>query len=207
MRSLTWTHRIRFGVVSVFAAAITIAGCSNAESDAKELKVLEIGAEVPGFTMVDHAGKEHSLADYAGKVVVLDFSSQQCPYSRAADPLLNDMVKAMEGKDLVLLSIDSHASTTVEEIAAYAEEHELTFPILKDEKNAYADELGATRTPEFFVVDKEGKLAYHGAFDDGREPGDGEAHYLNDAVTAVLAGEAPAKTTSKPIGCGINRAG
>lgn len=202
-----WIPPFRFAAMGAFVAAMGIAGSACAQSGAKDLEVLEIGAKVPGFTMTDHAGNEHSLEDYAGKVVILDFSSHECPYSRAADPLLNDLLEAMKEEGLVLLSIDSHATTTVEEIAAYAEEHELTFPILKDEKNTYADKLGATRTPEFYVVDKEGNLAYHGAYDDGRQVGEGSAHYLKDAVTAVLAGETPAKATSKPIGCTIKRAG
>lgn len=207
MKVSRWVLPFRYAAVCVLGAAIALTGCANAQSGAKDMEVLEIGAEVPGFTMTDHAGKEHSLEDYKEKVVILDFSSQECPYSRAADPLLNEMVKEMEGKDVVLLSIDSHNSTTPEQIAAYAEEHELTFPILKDEGNEYADKLGATRTPEFFVVDKEGKLAYHGAYDDGREPGDGDTHYLKDAVMALLEGNTPDPATTKPIGCTIKRAG
>lgn len=192
--------------LGLFVAAVMLAGCANGQSQPAGIEVLAIGAEVPGFTMKDHTGKEHSLEQYKDKIVILDFSSQHCPYSQAADPELNALMKKLEGKDVVLLSIDSHASTPSEEIAKYAQEHELTFPILKDEGNSYADKLGATRTPEFFVVDKAGKLAYHGAFDDGREPGDGDAHYLEDAVNALLAGEAPAPATSKPIGCSIKRA-
>ena len=202
MNAFTLLRAMPLATLGLAVAAMAFPGCA----EAKDLEPLEMGATVPGFTMTDQNGEEHRLQDYEGKIVVLDFSSQECPYSRAADPQLNELVKTWEGKNVVLLSIDSHAGTTPEQIAAYAKDKELTFTILKDEANAYADALGASRTPEFFVVDKEGKLAYHGAFDDGREPGDGKTHYLEDAVTALLAGETPDPATTKPIGCGISRA-
>ncbi|MCC6144709.1 MAG: redoxin domain-containing protein, partial [Candidatus Hydrogenedentes bacterium] len=158
----------------------------------KAAAAVEVGKEMPDFALKDPEGTEHKLSDYRGKVVVLAFSSQHCPYSRGADPAINDLAKKFADQGVVLLSIDSHADTTPEEIHEYRKEAKLSFPILKDVDNAYADAVGAKRTPEMFVIDKEGNLAYHGAFDNRRGP-DSEAdeHYTADAVNAVVAGNRP----------------
>ena len=188
-------------------AAVLTAGCCNSgvQADADGKSGVEIGQAMPGFTMTDLKGVEHTLEQYKGKIVVLDFASQECPYSRATDPHLKKLHESYEEQGVVFLAIDSHATTTVEEIAAYAEEHELPFPILKDVDNAYADVTNAQRTPEIFIVDREGKLAYHGAFDDGRNPGEGDTPYVKNAIDALLAGNPVDPATSKAIGCTIKR--
>ncbi len=67
--------------------------------------------------------------------------------------------------------------------------------------------MNAQRTPEVFIRDKEGTIGYHGAFDDGRMPGEGDKAYVKNAITALLAGEAVDPATTKAIGCTIKRAG
>ena len=62
---------------------------------------------------------------------------------------------------------------------------------------------GAQRTPEVFVLDADGRIAYHGAIDDATEPEAVTAHWLRDALEAVLAGEAPVTTETPPVGCTI----
>jgi peroxiredoxin len=172
----------------------------------KASAAVEVGKEMPDFTMTDTEGKEHKLADYRGKIVILDFASQHCPYSRGADPAINALAQKYAGQEVVLLAIDSHADTAPEEIQKYREETKLSFPILKDVDNAYADVVGAKRTPEMFVIDKEGKLAYHGAFDNRRGPeSDADEHYTADAVAALVAGKQPEVTEKAAWGCGIKR--
>lgn len=194
-------------VLTGILAALAVAGCCNSGVQAGEdgKAGVEIGHAMPGFTLTDVKGVEHTLEQYKGKIVVIDFSSQECPYSRAADPHIEKLHLAYKDRDVVILSIDSHATTTVQEIAAYAEEHELTFPILKDPGNAYADMTNAQRTPEIFIVDREGNLAYHGAFDDGRNPGEGDTPYVKNAIDALLAGNPADPATTKAIGCTIKR--
>ncbi|HOJ32830.1 MAG TPA: redoxin domain-containing protein [Candidatus Hydrogenedentes bacterium] len=165
------------------------------------------GDELPAFVLKDYNGKEYALNNLEGKVVVLDFSSQECPYSRGVDPHLAELAKSYEGKDVVFLSIDSHFKTTVEEIKKYAEENKLPFPILKDEGNVYADMVGATRTPEFYVLNKELVLVYHGPFDDRKEPDKkGETEYLRNAIDKTLAGKPVEPSEVKVWGCTIKRA-
>lgn len=172
----------------------------------KASAAVELGAEMPDFTMKDVNGNEHSLQKYRGKVVVLDFCSHECPWSRGADPHLAALVKEYADKGVVFLGIDSHHKTTTEEIKKYAEEKELTHPILKDVNNEYADKVGAKVTPEIFVIDKEGKLRYHGAFDNRTKPEEkGSEFYTRMAIDAVLAGKVPDPQQVKAWGCTIKR--
>ena len=167
---------------------------------------LKPGDVVPGFKLNDHSGKSHSLSDYKGKIVVLDFSSQECPWSRGADPDLKEIAEKYSKKGIVFLGIDSHRETKPGEIKKYVNKLGLPFPILKDSKNIYADKLGAAATPELYVLDGNSKLAYHGAFDDRKSPEDkGSNNYIVNALDSLLAGNKPAVAEVKAWGCSIKR--
>jgi peroxiredoxin len=176
-------------------------------SSGADLKAPPIGSLMPNFTLKDLNGQEQTLASYKGKIVVLDFCSQECPYSRGVDQDgLTDLANAYAGKGVVFLGIDSHKSTTPEQIKQYATDKNIPFRILKDVENKYADTVGATRTPEFYVLDKDLKLAYHGAYDDRKVPEKrGETAYVCNALDDLLAGR-PVKTAQVDAwGCTIKR--
>lgn len=165
-----------------------------------------IGEAFPNFSLPDLDGKTHTLEQYKGKTVVLEMCSIHCPYSRGADPHLIELANAYADKDVVVIGIDSHNSTTAEEIKKYAEEVKKTYPILKDEGNKYADVIGAKTTPEVYVINKEGKLVYHGAFDDRSDPTKkGENLYVENAVKAALDGKPADPNRVKSWGCSIKR--
>lgn len=167
---------------------------------------LEIGQPLPDFALKDTSGKEHKLADYAGKIVVLNFVSQECPFSRGADPAINALATKYADKGVVFLGVDSHKDTTPEAIAKHIESAKVPYPILKDGDNAYADAVGAKVTPELFIAGKDGKLAYHGAPDNRTSP-DGEAseHYADAALAALVEGKAVETPEVKAWGCSIKR--
>ena len=165
-----------------------------------------IGAVFPNFELADLDGNTHALEQYKGNVVVLEMCSIHCPYSRGADPHLVEIANAYADKGVVVIGIDSHNSTTVEDIKKYAAEVKKTYPILKDEGNKYADVIGAKVTPEVYVLDKEGKLVYHGAFDDRADPTKkGENAYNENAVKAALDGKPAEPDRVKAWGCSIKR--
>lgn len=184
------------GVAVVMGCAVAAVGKSPA-----------IGAPMPGFTLTDTAGKAHTLDQYKGSIVVLDFMSQECPYSRGVDASLPELVKAYADKGVVVLGIDSHKGTAPEQMKAYAEKAGLTHALLKDTGNAYADAAGATRTPEFYVLDKEGRVAYHGAYDDRKVPEKaGTVGFVRNAIDDLLAGRAVQMPQVDAWGCTIKRA-
>jgi peroxiredoxin len=172
----------------------------------------EVGSAIPDFKMKDVVtGDEHTLSAHKGKVVVLSFTSQECPYSRGAEAPFAETASEYKDKGVVFMSIDSHKSTTTEQIKEYATSKNdtgkaLPYPILKDEGNEYADKLGATRTPEIYIIDKEGKLAYHGAIDNQKKSKDPDyQNYVAEALDSVLAGQPAPTPTRGAYGCTIKR--
>ncbi|MFA7692745.1 MAG: redoxin domain-containing protein [Candidatus Hydrogenedentales bacterium] len=177
-------------------------GCSAPASHSN----VSIGEALPDFSLKDLQGETHTLRGYAGNVVVLEMSNIECPWSVGANPDLIDLQNRYADEGVVFLGIDSHATKTVDEIRAFTESIELNFPMLKDVDNVYADVLGAVTTPEIYILDKAGKLVYHGAFDDRKQPDEKGAHaYTENAIKAALAGEAANPAEVKSWGCTIKR--
>lgn len=203
----------RFGKSRLALAAIGLglAVLANGLAHAEISPAPEPGAPVPDFALKDTGGKEHSLSENKGKIVVMSFTSMTCPYSKGAEPAYAKSAKKYAGKDVVFYSIDSHAETTPAQLAKYAEsgndtQAKLPYPILKDVDNKYADATGAKRTPEIYIVDKDGKLAYHGAIDNMKEATDPEyKNYVDAAVDELLAGKPVSEPKRSAFGCGIKR--
>ncbi len=165
------------------------------------------GDMMPSFSLMDHLGNTHSLEQYAGKIVVLDFCSHKCPFSIGVDPQFAALVRQYADNDqVVFLGIDSHFDTSIEEIRAYVEEQNLPHPVLKDPDNKYADAVGALVTPDFYVLDQQGRLAYRGSFDNRIRPDSaGSRGYVAEAVAALLAGRKPDPAHVRAWGCTIKR--
>jgi len=79
------------------------------------------------------------------------------------------------------------------------------FTILKDDGNKIADRLGATRTPEVYVLDNKGKLAYHGRIDDAQKVESVTSNDLRNALDEMGSGKAVTKTGGAAFGCTIKR--
>ena len=172
-----------------------------------DLGKVEIGSTMPNFKLTDYNGKEHQLSDYAGKIVVIDFLSKDCPWSRGAAPGIAGLAREYDGLDVVFIGINSNDGATRDGMATYAESASISYVIALDPENKYADTVGATRTPEIFVVDREGELAYHGAYDNRTSPEQtGDVNYTKNAVDALLEGKSVAKPEVSAWGCTIKRA-
>lgn len=203
--------RAVIGLVVALAAVIAAAGGFFYASMTGKLSgvtaAVDLGEVLPGFELADYDGDTHRLEDYRGQVVVLDFCSHLCPWSRGADEPLTALYNAFSDRGVVFLGIDSHYETPAEDIKAYADTSGKPYPILKDTNHAYADQIGAVVTPEIFVLDGEGRVVYHGAVDNRIRPdGAGSTNYLREALEAVLAGEPVATDRFRAWGCTIKRA-
>ncbi len=89
-------------------------------------------------------------------------------------PRLVELDKKYRGQQVEFLAIDSNQQDSLAEIAHFAESHKIVFPVKKDPGNKVADLFGATRTPEAYVLDREGVIRYAGLIDD--QFGIGYAH-------------------------------
>lgn len=158
----------------------------------------------PEFSLNDLNGELHTLKDYLGRIVVINFWSAECPWSaRADEELVQFMQKTNES--VVLLSIASNVNEKVEKITSEASKRGLPL-VLLDEKNRVADLYGAITTPHLYVLDTQGILQYQGAIDDvtfrKRTP---TQNYLIEAVEALLRGDVPDPFETLSYGCTLVR--
>ena len=197
-------------------AAPTSAAPAQKAADSTTSTTAEIGKPAPQFTLMDTNGKPVSLSDFKGKTVVIEWFCPTCPFSGRASGMsvhstgrVRALLKNMKAADpdAVYLLIDSSTKkmrVSPEELAKkdaeVAKELGITAPILIDGDTSVAKAYGARTTPHVFVIDGEGILRYHGAFDD-REA-DGTSYPLG-AVKAIKAGTTVEPTYVRQWGCGV----
>ena len=122
------------------------------------------GQSVPDFTLNDLQGIPHSLHQYRGKVIILNFWSAECPWVSRTDPELQSYL-GQWGEQVTVLPIAPNANEPIEMLAAEAKKR--GWPVvLHDQDRAVADLYGAENTPHLYVIDAAGTLRYQGAFDD-----------------------------------------
>ncbi len=172
---------------------------------------LNIGDKAPSTTvkMKNVDGSDVTIADVAGKQgTLVVFSCNHCPFVKAWQGRIASVGNAAKAKGLGVIIINSNDPTEYPE-DSYAEmqkrskELGFTFPYVVDATSDVARAFGATRTPEAFLFDKDGKLVYHGAIDDSKEADQVTKHFLQDAIDAALAGKAVPVAETKFVGCGI----
>ena len=173
--------------------------------------MLELGTPAPDFALPDYDGRDHALGDFAAAPALLVvFICSHCPFVRHLRAGFAAFAREYQPRGLGVVAINSN------DIAAYpqdgpdamrAEAAELgyVFPYLLDATQAVAKAYHAACTPDFFLFDRERRLAYRGQFDDSR-PGNGRpvtGADLRAAADAVLAGRAPAAEQFPSLGCNI----
>ncbi|MEZ6115050.1 MAG: redoxin domain-containing protein [Pirellulaceae bacterium] len=169
-----------------------------------------VGKAVDSFSLKDTYGKQHALSDYADKdVVVLLFLGTECPLVKLYSNRLNQLAEEYADKSVALIGVNANSQDSITEMQAFINRHKLTFPWLKDTGNQLADQLGAVRTPEVFVLDRERTVRYWGRIDDqfgiGYLRDKPEHNYLTDAIDACLAGKPVAVAQTESVGCYIGR--
>lgn len=164
--------------------------------------LIKTGKPSPDITLADLAGKKHRLKDYRGKIVIINFWSAECPWTKRTDEAILPMLQVW-GDKVVLLSIASNANETIDEITQTASEWGVEL-ILLDTDQATAKAYGALTTPHMFVVDTQGVLRYQGAFDDVTfRQRESTVNYLHRSVEALLSDELPELGEVPSYGCTV----
>ena len=192
------------------AAAIACAGSFSLAADTAGTPV---GKKVGNFSLPDFHGKTRSLDEFKDKLVVLAFVGTECPLAKSYAPRLRDLAAEFEKQGVAFLGVDANMQDSLTEIGTFARIHGITFPMLKDNNNELADRVGAVRTPEVFLLDKDRVVRYWGRIDDqyGFKTGAGYVkpklnhRDLADAITEVLAGKQVSTPVAKADGCFIGR--
>ncbi|MFT4569571.1 MAG: hypothetical protein ACI8TX_000917 [Hyphomicrobiaceae bacterium] len=174
-----------------------------------------VGDTAPAFQLLGADGREHSLAESDGKIVVLEWLNHGCPFVRKhyESGNMQSLQKKYTGQGVIWYSIVSSAPgkqghCETDEAAAQEIDHDsAASAVLLDPEGVVGRAYGARTTPHMFVVAADGKLAYKGAIDDtpSADPNDvAEAkNYVSAAVDALLAGDAVAEVTTTPYGCSV----
>ena len=191
----------------LFVLAVLI-GCALRAAPAPKS---DPGRRVADFTLKDAAtDKPIPFGDFkTKKAVVVVFMGTECPINNAYMPVLAELAKTYANKGVQFLGVNSNSNDTPAQIAGHAQKNHLPFPVLRDPANVVADQFGAMRTPEAFVLDAEGRVLYQGRIDDqfgvaARRPAPTHRD-LVDALDEVLAGKPVSVASTKVAGCYIAR--
>lgn len=195
---------------SLLSVACLVALLASATSAAES----RVGRAIDNFTLRDYLGTEHTLDELGGDgPTVVAFLGTECPLAKLYAPRLVELADEFESRGVTFVGINSNVQDSVTEMASYARRAGIEFPILKDVGNVVADQFGAIRTPEIFVLDADRVVRYWGRVDDqyGFQKGVGyqrpepERRDLAEALNELLDGkEVSVPQTSAP-GCHIGR--
>lgn len=196
--------------------ALTFTALSTAALLAAEAP--KVGAPAPDFSLSDSGGKKHSLGDFKGKYVVLEWFNPGCPFVQKhyKSDNMQGLQKQFTSKDVVWLTIDSSAPgkegyLTAEEANKQIAEWKMkATALLLDPDGKVGHEYAATNTPHMYVVDPSGKLIYSGAIDSKptANPDDiaSSTNYVKAALEEAMAGKQVTTPNSRAYGCSIKYA-
>lgn len=171
----------------------------------------EIGTPMPKFKLRDvltgHLFDSEQLA--AAKVKVIVFMCAHCPYVQAVERRLVELGRKITTIGGAMVGICSNDPTdypedAAENLAKRAKQFEYSFPYLVDETQDVARAFGAVCTPDFFVYDKNGLLAYRGRLDDSwKDAGKVQREELWLAAQMIAQGQKAPAEQSPAMGCSI----
>lgn len=173
--------------------------------------MLPLGTEAPPFELPDTAGQTISISDFDdADVLLVVFMCNHCPFVKHIIDDFITLAGEYQGKGVAVVGINSndvegYPEDRPELMAKLAKEKGFTFPYLYDATQAVAKAYCAACTPDFFVFDRERRLAYRGQMDESR-PGNDEpvtGADLRAALDAVLAGKDASEEQRPSIGCNI----
>ena len=173
------------------------------------------GQPAPNFTLTDSKGTEHSLSDFYGKYVVLEWTNHSCPFvvKHYKEGHMQAQQKAMTNKGVVWLQIVSSregksgylTETEAQQLRARAQIHSTA--MLLDTTGEVGRAYDARVTPHMYLIDPEGELLYQGAIDSIRSTRTSDIakanNYVLDAYESAISGEPIKYTKTTAYGCGI----
>jgi len=173
--------------------------------------MLALGTPIPEFSLPDTvSGSVVASSSLHGRPSVVFFICNHCPFVKHIRSGIADFGRYCQQHDVAMVAVSSNDAVAYPADAPPAMKEEAkdagyVFPYLYDESQAVARAFDAACTPDLYIFDEHGKLAYRGQFD-GARPGNGVAVTGSDAraaVDALLAGKAPNADQIPSIGCNI----
>src|SRR5437764_15149468 len=172
--------------------------------------MLPLGTPAPNFSLPDTEGTTVRRSDFANRPLLVMFLCNHCPFVKHVRVHLAPTCREYQQKGVAVVAINANDAAaspddSPEKMAEEVRAAGYTFPYLYDESQQVARAYQAACTPDFFLFDREHRLAYRGQYDDSRPDNDRPltGADLRAALEAVLAGQ-PAPAEQKPsVGCNI----
>jgi peroxiredoxin len=177
-----------------------------------------VGQPAPNFTLTGADAKPHSLAEYKGKYVVLEWTNPNCPFVHKFydSGTMQALQQKETKKGVVWLRINSSATSSPDyqdaaALAAYEKKsHVASTASLIDPDGQVGHAYGARTTPHMFVIDPKGELIYAGGIDNKPSADSADiptaTNYVAAALSEAMAGEPVKVATAQPYGCSVKYA-
>jgi peroxiredoxin len=174
-----------------------------------------VGSAAPDFSAPDTNGKTHSLSQYKGKYLVLEWFNPECPFVKKhyGSGNMQKLQEEYTSKGVVWLTIDSNAPGSEGNLSADAASKVMTgwktrqTALLLDPEGKAGRAYGAKNTPNMVVINPEGKIVYEGAIDSKATPNPADipssTNYVKVALDESLEGKPITTSTTKPYGCSV----
>ncbi len=196
----------------IIAASVMLLNFTSSDS---EKAGAVVGQQAPDFSVVDAHGNMHSLSDFEGQYVILEWLNHGCPFVRKHydGNNMQELQQRYTEKGVVWLSVVSSAPGTQgymepeETLQTAAEKGAAPTAILLDVDGTMGRAYDARVTPHMYIINPEGVLEFNGAIDDrptarARDL-EGAHNYVVAAMTSLLNGEPVEVTTNTPYGCTV----
>jgi peroxiredoxin len=174
-----------------------------------------VGGAAPDFSLTDAKGRAHSLSQYKGKYVVLEWFNPECPFVKKhyGSGNMQKLQEEYTSKGVTWLTIDSSAPGSEGNLSADAASKVMTgwkthqTALLLDPEGKAGRAYGAKNTPNIVVINPEGKIVYEGAIDSKATPNPADipssTNYVKVALDESLEGKPVTTSTTKPYGCSV----
>jgi peroxiredoxin len=174
-----------------------------------------VGAAAPDFSLKDTKGQTHSLAQYKGKYVVLEWFNPDCPFVKKhyGSGNMQKLQQEYTSKGVAWLTIDSNAPGAEGNLSPEQAQQKMTewktkqTALLLDPEGKVGQLYGAKNTPFMVVINPEGKIVYEGAIDSKATPNPSDipssTNYVKVALDETLAGKPVSTPSSRPYGCSV----
>jgi peroxiredoxin len=202
----------------VLAVLSSMSGAASRAPAGQFNSVLSVGDPAPAWKDLPGVdGKRHSLADLQDReIVIVVFTCNSCPIASDYEDRIIAFAKkhCVQGQKtgpgqktaLVAINVNTVEEDLLPQMKERAATKHFPYPYLFDESQKIGKAYGALFTPEFFVLDKDRKVAYMGAFDDNVEPTKIKHAYLEPAVEALRKGAKANPAETQASGCLIRYA-
>ncbi|MUT68798.1 TlpA disulfide reductase family protein [Paenibacillus sp. NEAU-GSW1] len=163
-RSLEWRQLAAVSAVAAAGLAAVLFvdyggdGLERAGAGAGSVVIgLKEGQQAPDFKLSTIEGKESSLSDYSGKIVIVNFWASWCPPCKAEMPHMEKLHAKYGGRDVAIVSVNMTATEkSGKSVSSFVQKHGLTFPVMMDENGAVMEQYRVRSYPTTFLLDNEG---------------------------------------------------